>query len=389
MYDLILCVLATTKNDRLSIFSKIGFKKTDKYKTKIIYLIDNETKPDFLDGEWHNSNCTFPMRFSQYLKNTDEDFRWIMQVDDDSCTDLEKTIDLLDKSYDHTDAVCLTGSSSYYLYLPRYIDQTIIKETCLCHGIDPRLQQSLREVNFIDSKDLNQFTSMPYINNGWENSVFSRKAVEKIQKNKNTQNFIDACLKNQPGFSDQVPFALANVSKIPISNCYFLSPMPNMEEYTAINETGRFSHIHHVTEHWDRLDIFEEIIKNKKSFANSEQINKYLEDKIQGTDWLFFALKDGKIISRCLIKFGTNIEVLNYEITSLNQFDFHDKNWSFQNDQFIIENQQGQKATFNKIKNNLYVCKQDQIFVLSKFHHMDMIYLSHNKSLENIQRRMT
>ena len=387
MYDLILCVLATTKNDRLSIFSKVGSKKTDKYKTKIIYLIDNETKPEFIEGDWHNSGCAFPVRFSKYLKNTNENFRWIMQVDDDSCTDLERTIDLLDKLYDYEDSVMLTGSSSYYLDLPRYVDQTIIRETCLCHAMEPNLQQSLRDVGFLDSKDLNKFSYIPYVNNGWENSIFSKKAVEKIQKNKDSQNFIDACLKNQVGFSDQVPFALANISKVPISNCYFLSPMPNIEEYTAINKNGRFSHIHHVNEHWDQLDHLENMIKDKKIFNSSEQVNSYLQDKVQGTNWLFFAIKDGKISSRSLIRLGTNIEVLNYDKINLNQFDFKDKNWTYLNDQFVIENQQGQKAIFNKVKNNLYICKQDQVFVLSRFHYMDMVYLSHNKSLSNILQR--
>ncbi len=41
MYDLILCVLATTKNNRLPAFNKIGYKST-KYKTKIVYLVDEE-----------------------------------------------------------------------------------------------------------------------------------------------------------------------------------------------------------------------------------------------------------------------------------------------------------------------------------------------------------
>ena len=45
MLDLVLCVLATTKNNRIGQFSKIGYKKTNKYNSKIVYLINNEEKP--------------------------------------------------------------------------------------------------------------------------------------------------------------------------------------------------------------------------------------------------------------------------------------------------------------------------------------------------------
>ena len=87
---------------------------------------------------------------------------------------------MADNSYDFEDAVLLSGSSTYFFDLPRYADQTKIRENCFCHGVDPKLQKVLKELGHIESEDLNEFNEIPKFVSGWEQSIFSKSAVEKI-----------------------------------------------------------------------------------------------------------------------------------------------------------------------------------------------------------------
>jgi hypothetical protein len=310
MYDLILCVLATTKNNRLEIFNKIGYKNTKKYNYKIIYLVDYEQKPDFITNDWYQQNCKYSVRFVDYLKNTKEQFRWIMQVDDDSCTDIEKTIDLLDKNYDYNDCVHLTGSSEYYLKIPSYPDQNFTIQHLSSHYLEPVLQQVLKEMRLNETDDYNKFDTIPFICNGWENSVYSKKSVEKIQKYERLEEFVRVCEKNQPNFSDQVPFLLSKVSKIPISSCFFFSPVPSVSEYSVINISGRFSHIHHI---FDSSDLLLFLVSNiQKQFLDKYEIEKDLDDFLHNSNWFFYHIEDNTVISRCGITLAQNknVEIL-------------------------------------------------------------------------------
>lgn len=403
MYDLILCVLATTKNDRLSSFSKIGYKKSNKFNCKVVYLVDNEQKPDFIQDDWcdcfGHSHAT---RLVEYLKNTKEEFRWIMQVDDDSCTDIDKTIELLDYFYDHQDPVMLTGSSSYFPVVPRYVDQTNIVETCFSHTIDPKLQQVLRKIKienlFVGTDDLNNFNVIPHLCHGWEQNVFSKSAVEKVKNYAKLQEYIDACLEFKPVFSDEVPFMLARAAKVPISQCYFFSPLPNIEEYTGVNKTGRFSHIHHVCEPQDRVQHLEEIIDSNLIFENSQEVNEYFEKNINNTDWFFFNVTDEKISSRCAIKLKNDhsIDILKVEINcfvatnscsefSINhnheKFNLEKKSWRFHEDKIMLKNENDQELVLSKIKDKLYGVKiaENDYVILSKISPVDTVYWSHKR----------
>lgn len=403
MYDLILCVLATTKNNRLSKFSKIGYKKSNKFNSKIVYLVDNEQKPDFIQEDWCDcSGHSHATRLVEYLKNTKEEFRWIMQVDDDSCTDIDKTIELLDYFYNHQDSVMLTGSTSYFPVVPRYVDQTNIVETCFSHTLDPKLQQVLKKMKienlFTSTDDLNSFEVIPYLCHGWEQNAFSKSAVENIKEYPRLQEYIDACLEFKPQFSDEVPFMLAKIAKVPIAQCYFFSPLPNIEEYTAVNKTGRFSHIHHVCEPQDRVQHLEEIINNNLIFENSEQVKQYFEKNIHNTDWFLFNVTDEKICSRCAIKLknDNSIEILKIEVNcfaashscsefeinyNYEKFNLEKKSWKFHEDRVIITNENGQDLIFSKIKDKLYGVKtaENDYIILSKINPVDTVYWSHKR----------
>lgn len=407
MHDLILCVLATTKNNRLPQFLRIGYKKSTKYKTKIVYLINNEEKPSYLDGEWFNCpNHSHATRLAYYFSKTKDESRWFMQVDDDSCTDLEKTVDLLDYFYDHKDPVMLTGSSSYFPTVPRYIDRTPKMETLFSHTIDPKLQEVLKKMQienlFVETSDLNNFEVIPRLCHGWEHNAFSSKAVDKIKNYKRLQEYIDTCLECKPEFSDEVPFLLSRIAKIPISQCYFFTPLPEVEEYSGINKTGRFTHIHHMAEPLDLIFHLENIVENELVFENKKQVCKYLEKNIENTDWFFFHVVDNKISSRCIInlKLDHSVEVVEVEILNIpdhfkinfnyERYEFQNKKWQLVNNEIKILNDKNQNLAFSKIKDKMYgsIINEKEFFILSKISPVDRLYWNHKKLFGSVPQRI-
>lgn len=408
MYDLIFCVLATTKNNRLSQFARIGYKKSNKYKIKIIYLVNNENKPEFLEGEWFNCpNHSHSTRLAHYFSKTADESRWFMQVDDDSCTDLDKTIDLLDYFYDDQDPVMLTGSSSYFPIVPRYIDRTPKMETLFLHTIDPKLQQVLKKMQienlFVETNDLNNFEFVPRLCHGWEHNVFSFAGVKKIKKYNRLEEYIKHCLECKPEFSDEVPFLLSKIAKIPISQCYFLTPLPELEEYTGINKNGRFTHIHHMAEPLDLIFHLENIIENKFTFENKKQVCDYLEKNPENTEWFFFHVIDNKISARCAIKLNLDhsIEIMNISIANIpdyfkinfnyEKYELQNKKWQMKNGKITITNDKNQNLDFSKIKDKMYgsIINEKEFFILSKISPVDKLYWNRKKFFGNVPERIS
>lgn len=408
MYDLILCVLATTKNNRLEQFNKIGYKPTTKFKTKVVFLQHNEERPLFLDEseEWHNcKNHHFPNRFVEYLQNTTEEFRWIMQVDDDSCTDLEKTIELLDYYYDYQDNLMLTSSFYFRIDDIAYLNRDKKHLELNTFVADPVLQDILKDLgdkSFESTNNLNNFDVVPHIETGWEHSVFSKKAFEKIQQYEKLKYFVESCEKKLPSFSDQVPFVLSRLAKIPISSCHFFSPLPNFEEYSVINKKGRFAHIHHVAEYLDQKEVLERVIENKIIFENKDELKLYFDSEFQNTCWMFYAIQSqqglnvydpkNSIISRCALKFEKEkIKMLDYPPLNVNESFLREENkfWEKNENQILFRdsNNPENHVIFNKQPNETYICNAQNncFYVLSRIDKNDLMYLAHNK-LNNPER---
>lgn len=405
MYDLILCVLTSQKSKRLPIFQKIGYKKSSKYKTKIVYLVDTDDKPEYLgeDSDWYNCfggvGPSYSCRFIEYLKNTYDEAKWIMQVDDDSCTDLDKTIDLLNYFYDYEDPVVLTGSFFFFLGMPRYIDRSKNLDPCFSTMIEPKMQKVIKDMEieniFTGLDDLNKYNIMPTMVRGWEHSVFSCGSVNKIKKYNRLQEFVLRCAKLNLDFGDQAPFVLSKLAKIPISSCFFLSSSPSIEEYSAINKQGRFSHIHHICESWDQIEDFEHIIDENLVFDSAGDVESYFDSKKENTEWLFFHILENKIKARCFIKFlsENKISIINSKIKGLvshsaipefdlnlneKNYELEEKKWFFdeKNKIFVITNNSNQKIHFVPIKEKLYGCKvsDSEYYLLSKTHILDSLF---------------
>lgn len=399
MYDLILCVLATTKNKRLAQFLEIGYKKTDKYKTKIVYLVNNEEKPDFIKDEWFNCpDHPVSTRFSYYLSETKDKSRWFMHVDDDSCTDMDKTIELLDYFYNNNDPIMLTGSSTHFPFITRYLNRSYYPHLQFSYTLDPNLQNVIKKMKienlFVGTDDLNYFETSPRICHGWENSIFSSSAVDRLVEFPRLKEYINFCLEFECKFGDEVPFVLAKIAKVPICNCYFLSPLPEVEEYTAINKSGRFSHIHHVAEPLDVVCKLKEIINNELFFENKNEVANYLENSIDNTEWIFIELNQ-KVIARCIIKFCEDktielVETLENINMNYEKFNIQQKKWKKYENNISLVNEENKEFVFEKKQNKLYLAKNlNSNFILSKLDRIDKIYLNKKIIFHDLIKRIS
>lgn len=297
MIDLTFCVLVCRRLEkRLKNFLEIGFINKNKYKIEIVFLSDDPEKPKFIDEnyKWISfEQDHLATRFLKFINQYEINSRWIMQVDDDSATDIDKTIDLLDQFYDYQDPVMLQGSS---LFLLKNESGAVVNSTTF---MENALQNVIKKMNikniFLGTDDINNFQFDPYFNHGWEQTTLSIAAYKKIKQFENTSYFLDLCQKEKTLFTDQPPYALAKIAKIPISEFYYFCPFPIASEFSAINKQGRYSHIHFVMEEWDEIENFKEIIKNKKIFENKTEAENNLENtSLKNTYWEFGCLVDGQ-----------------------------------------------------------------------------------------------
>ena len=278
-FDLIFCVLACAKNEKYinrlkNFIEKYGYKwKNFNFKIKIVFLVEDEQKPSFINDDfiWYNCpNTPLGLRIINYIKNLKLETKWIMQVDDDSSTDLDKTLELLNQFYDCEDSMVLMGG----------------RNTDLEMGLQFVLRKMKINNFFFDSADVTKFNYVPYFIHAWEPSIFSQKAIKKIKEWDKLEEFEDLCHFYKPVFSDQAPYVLAKIIKIPIVECLFLSPFNSYDEYSAINANGRFSHIHYVLEkdsgYLNLISLLEKsevIEKNRKIYTNFGLMIKYLKEE--------------------------------------------------------------------------------------------------------------
>lgn len=278
-FDIKLCVLACAKNEkyskRLREFVDIyGYKLNNKkIRANITFLVEDEPRPDFLDESfgWHTSpGLPLSCRLLKYLKEEPVDYDWLMQVDDDSSTDLDKTVEMLGQYYEPSDSMLLMGG----------------RNTDLERSLQSILRIMKMDNFFFDSGDINKFDTTPYFIHAWEPSIFSRSAVERIKSWDRLGEFYHHCLKYRPIFGDQVPYVAARFAKVPIVECLFMSPFHKSEEYSAVVPNGRFTHIHYVTEKWSGYE------RLKKRMLEAKGLH-YEAKQDCGPMWEFWAEEEG------------------------------------------------------------------------------------------------
>jgi len=336
-FDIVLAVLACAKNEK---YTKRLKEFTDSYgykldnpaiKAKIVFLVEDEQRPDFLDDSYGWYNCPgMPLscRLLKYIKDEPVQSRWLMQVDDDSSTDMDKTMELLEQYYDSGDCLLLMGGRNTDLEMSQ---QSIVK----IMGV---------ENFFFGAKDINKFDTTPYFVHAWEPSIFSASALERIKGWPRLEEFHSLCLKYRPTFGDQVPYLAAKISRVPIVECLFMSPFSKAEEYSAVVQNGRFSHIHYVTEKWSGY----ELLKRRMLDVKGKPIPPPEKDLDM---WEFWAEERG-------IKRHVGIVALNRDKTVGLYAHDNETYWDVADGKFMFMDSSNKPTTvMNKISDGEYVGK--------------------------------
>jgi hypothetical protein len=251
-----LCVIASTKTEKykkrlFNFINSYGYKNVFfKNKVKISFLVDDESRPDFVGENFDWINCNqipVSLRFIYYLNKHWSPFLWTMQVDDDSSTDIDKTIEILNQFYDSDDSMILMGG----------------RNTDMEHGLQLIIREMGEPNILFGSKNINSFNDIPYFVHAWEPSILSLKGVNKIRNYSKLSEFISLALKYKPVFTDQPIYLLSKLAKVPIVEATFLCPYDRPNEYSAIVENGRYSHIHYVKE---ELPTYNQVINCLKTY---------------------------------------------------------------------------------------------------------------------------
>lgn len=266
---IMLCALVCTKKEKYvrrlhDFIEHYGIIcKEAKSRLLVTLLAEDEPRPDFIekDIQWVNfPQDPMSLRFTNYMANYPVSCDWIMQVDDDSSTDIDKTLEILDQYYDYKDPVVLMAGRNTDLELG--------------------LQDIARSFNtpnfFFGHQDITKFKGQPLFTHSWGSTIISSAGVKKIKNWAGIKKYIDMCRSVKTVFSDQVPYLAAKLAKVPISESTFMSPFSDADQYTALNTNGRYSHIHYVKEEWSNYKPFIEALKSNKKFTSPDAVNSYL-----------------------------------------------------------------------------------------------------------------
>jgi len=336
-----LCVIASTKSNkytqRLKNFINLYGIKNLNYKknVKICFLVEDEPRPEFLNPEfeWYNyPNLPMSLRLIYYLINNWSPSVWTMQVDDDSSTDIDKTIEFLNQFYDHDDSMILMGGRNTDL---EYGLQSLIKE--------------MAEPNILfGNPNICVFKDIPYFVHAWEPSILSNKAVNKIREYNKKDLFLQLALKYSPVFTDQSIYLLSKLAKVPIVEATFLCPYDRPHEYSAINPNGRYSHIHYIKEESPNYNMIVDSMKNHHSV---EKDNLNVINNLNIIDNMKYVFENALTQSYGILVLNENGSIGNYDNPN-------EKFWQLNENNNLIFKDINNKITsiFTKVGDE-YICQ--------------------------------
>jgi hypothetical protein len=278
-YDFVLAVLACAKQkylDRLISFVKdYGYKFTNKshINFKIVFLA-GETEPheaslkQLIDIEYdwqYMPDMTVANRFLTYIYTNPVDYKWIFQVDDDSSTDIDRTYEILEDFYNHTDPIMFVSSRTTDLCI---IQQLILRE------------MGIKNV-FFGKKNIDDYQNPPMIVHSHEASLLSGEAVVRMKLCKKTLDYLLLSHKYGVYWTDNGVGVLSKICKIPVVESTFSDSWVDenkaMKEYSAIKEDGRLTHIHPILNTQVFYNQFIDIFQKNKNIifkTNFDNLDK-------------------------------------------------------------------------------------------------------------------
>lgn len=295
-YDFVLAVLACGKDkylDRLYAFVKnYGYKFTNKFniKYKIVFLAGEQEPTDIdlkniidVEYDWcHMSEMTVANRFLNYIYNNPINYKWIFQVDDDSSTDIDRTYEILEDFYNHTDPLMFMSSRT--------------TDLCMTQQIILR-RMAIRNI-FFGQDNIDDHQCPPMITHSHEASLLSSGAVQRIKLCNRTEEYLELSNRYRVYWTDNGTGVLSKICKIPIVESTFSDSWVDenraMKHYSAIKPEGRLTHIHPILSHLSFYnDFITEFQKNKTTIFDTDFND--LDQQNTNNLWDFSGIIDNNI----------------------------------------------------------------------------------------------
>lgn len=250
MFDLDVIVPFCGKfRQRLDDFKRYGLVNQRGRRVRINAILSGETIEGLSDG-WSGD---FSVRAicnesDEYISNlyryylsidpADVDFRWLIRIDDDSCTDVDGLVSNLDRHY---------GSES-----PAYLGDLHPLQNAL-NGYEGHLYEQYKHL----LGDMEPFGNL--LMSEVECSVMNSEAASKIFSNDASRRLIEKRASLSGGYGDCVVALAANIAGVHPISCPFITHRPLVGDFSLLG--GVRNHIHmvarrpHGENFWNRTSV--------------------------------------------------------------------------------------------------------------------------------------
>lgn len=276
--------LLNLKNSKVELNALVLEEDSDKFK-EILSNFDSNINIKI----WHAKSNSIQEKIHTYLQDNFVDLtserKWVMQVDDDSSTDVSNLLNLLNFYYDCTDPVILTSCKVYH-------DNSNKEESIrLFRKYLKRPDDHL--TMFFDKKFTQRLSG-----NTWETGIISHGGLNKIYKTINTTSFFDDFKKIRLSSSGDRWFDfLGYLCKIPTIISPFLSHFNFIDNFSL--NGGGVCHIHYLKDKcYESISLLEYVnnnFLNKKIKIHYEDTTKSSYGDIIGDFPIIELEENGKI----------------------------------------------------------------------------------------------
>jgi len=274
MYDLEFIIAFSKKYEhRIADFKKYGLVNLKNRKVCVNVVLSGEDIADIDEG-WDenikiNKICNESKeyvanlyRFYLSLNVEDPSFRWLIRLDDDSCTDVDMLVSNLDTYYDYNRA--------FYLgCLAPFQNAINGSEGPLFHQYKDLLGSHLKILHSLK--------------NEIECGIMSQGAAKIVLKNQKSIELIEKRAKMEGGYSDCLIAIACVLAKVYPQECPFVSHNPLINDFSFIQ--GNINHIHQISRfaksenNWSRSTKHCFTIISKEVDKNPTSLEKYLLGK--------------------------------------------------------------------------------------------------------------
>ena len=258
---------------RIEDFKKYGLVNTGERKVLLNLLLSNEDLSGIESGWDKNidvnvvkSECPNYVsniyRFYAQIDPEKIEYKWLMRVDDDSCTDIDGLASNLEEFYDWRENLYLGSSLQNFSITLEGKEGELYPEYSHALGNYERISRLLK--------------------NEVECGIISASALAKILNNEQSSRLIKFRARFYGGYGDCVTALAAAMAKVHPIDCPFISHLPSLDNFSLAG--GILNHIHMISRNtdgenftWDRASNEQFVLLTKIIEKKPTETEKMLE----------------------------------------------------------------------------------------------------------------